>query len=140
MRIPFYPIASVRSKSDARGRAAICSQQMESGRRAARRKPTLTSGNPLARRSTRDAARRFIYCRFINRRIAIMNKLSSVALSAALVVAGVAASVSAEAHPYVNVAVGYPDGTVVERFGYERPSYPRYYYERGRYRHRDSDG
>jgi len=68
-----------------------------------------------------------------------MNKLSSVALSAALVVAGVAASVSAEAHPYVSVAVGYPDGTVVERFGYERPYYPRYYYERGRYWHRDYD-
>ena len=68
-----------------------------------------------------------------------MNKLSFVALSAALVVAGVAASVSAEAHPYVSVAVGYRDGTVVERFGYERPYYPGYYYERGRYWHRDYD-
>jgi hypothetical protein len=66
-----------------------------------------------------------------------MNKLSSVALSTALVVAGVGASVSAEAHPYASVGVGRPGGVVVERIGYERPFYARYYYARDRYWHRE---
>jgi hypothetical protein len=61
-----------------------------------------------------------------------MNKLSSVALSAALVVAGVGASVSAEAHPYVSVGVGFP-GVVVEPVGYGRVYYRPYYYEHRRY-------
>jgi hypothetical protein len=60
-----------------------------------------------------------------------MNKLSSVALSAALVVAGVGASVSAEARSYVSVAC--PGSVVVERIGYGRPFYSRDYYARGRY-------
>jgi hypothetical protein len=66
-----------------------------------------------------------------------MNKLSSVALSAVLVVAGMGASVSAESHPYVSVGVGCPGGAVVERIGYERPFYARYYYARGRYWHQE---
>jgi hypothetical protein len=61
-----------------------------------------------------------------------MNKLSSLALSAALVVAGVGASVSAEAHPYVSVSVGFP-GVVVEPVGYGRAYYGPYYYEHRRY-------
>jgi hypothetical protein len=60
-----------------------------------------------------------------------MNKLSSVALSAALVVAGVGASVSAEARSYVSVAC--PGGAVVERIGYARPFYARDSLARGRY-------
>jgi hypothetical protein len=52
-----------------------------------------------------------------------MNKLSSVALSAFLVAAGVGASLSAEAHPYVTADVACPDGVVVERVGYARPYY-----------------
>jgi hypothetical protein len=61
-----------------------------------------------------------------------MNKLSSIALSAALVVAGVGASVSAEARPYVSVGVGYP-GVVIEPVGYGRPYYGPYFHEHGRY-------
>lgn len=49
-----------------------------------------------------------------------MNKLSSVALSAALVIAGVGATASAEAHPYVG-----------------RPYYAPYFYSHGRYWHRE---
>jgi hypothetical protein len=67
-----------------------------------------------------------------------MNKLSSVALSAALVVAGVGATVSAEAHPYVGVVVGAPDGLVVETAGYGRPYYyGPYDYWHGRYWHHE---
>jgi hypothetical protein len=66
-----------------------------------------------------------------------MSKLSSVASSAALVIAGVGASVSAEARPYVSVGVGYPGGAVVERVGYVRPYYARYYHARGLYRHHE---
>jgi hypothetical protein len=47
-----------------------------------------------------------------------MNKLSSIALSAALAVAGVAASTAAEARPYVGV--GYLGGVLVEPVGYSR--------------------
>jgi len=54
-----------------------------------------------------------------------MNKLSSIALSAALVVAGVATSVSAEARPYVGVGPSCP--------GYGRPSY----YAHDRYWHHE---
>jgi hypothetical protein len=64
-----------------------------------------------------------------------MNKLSSVALSAALVVAGVGASISAEAHSYVSAAC--PGGAVVERIGYPRPFYARNYYAHGRYWHHE---
>jgi len=62
-----------------------------------------------------------------------MNKLSSVALSAALVVAGVGASVPAEARSYVSATC--PGGAVVERIGYAQPFYARDYYARGRYWH-----
>jgi hypothetical protein len=66
-----------------------------------------------------------------------MNKLSSAALSAALVVAGVGASVSAEAHPYLSALVGCPGGAVVERIGYARPFYARDYHAHGRYWHHE---
>jgi hypothetical protein len=68
-----------------------------------------------------------------------MNKLSSVALSAVLVVAGVGASISAEAHPYVSVGIGLPGVAVVEPFSYAPAYYAPYYYARGRYWHRDYD-
>jgi hypothetical protein len=70
-----------------------------------------------------------------------MRKLSSVALSAALVVVGVGASLSAEAHPFVTVAVGIPT-VVVRPFGYAPVNGGHYYYANGRYRHdydRDRD-
>jgi hypothetical protein len=60
-----------------------------------------------------------------------MNELSSVALSAALVVLGVGASVSAEARSYVSIAC--PRGAVVKRFGYARPFYAQDSFARGRY-------
>jgi hypothetical protein len=63
-----------------------------------------------------------------------MNRLSSIALSAALAVVGVGASVSAEARPYV--AVGCPGGLVAERVGYARPYFAPYY-THGRYWHRE---
>jgi hypothetical protein len=47
-----------------------------------------------------------------------MNKWSSVAVSAALAVAGVGASVSAEAHPYLTVGIDVPPVAVVGRFGH----------------------
>ncbi len=61
-----------------------------------------------------------------------MFKIASVALSAALGVAGVAQSTTAEAHPYVTVGVGVPGVAVVEPFGfapaYYGPGYYRPYY------------
>lgn len=51
-----------------------------------------------------------------------MNKLSSVALSAALVVAGVGASVSAEAHPYFGVGIDLPRVVVVIPIFMRRPT------------------
>jgi hypothetical protein len=68
-----------------------------------------------------------------------MNKLSSVALSAVLVVAGVGASVSAEAHPYVSVGIGIPGVAVVDPFPYAPAYFAPYYYAHGRYWHRDYD-
>ena len=50
-----------------------------------------------------------------------MNKLSSIALSAALVIAGVAASASAEARPYV--AGGHAGGVVPEPVRHGRPNF-----------------
>jgi len=64
-----------------------------------------------------------------------MNKLSSIALSAALVAAGVGASVSAEAHTYVGV--GCPGDVVIAPAGYARPYCAPYYYAHGRYGHRE---
>jgi hypothetical protein len=93
----------------------------------------LTSSNPLA--LGQRALRRPVPSieRLSIRRIAIMNKLSSVALSTALVVAGVGASVSAEAHPNASALVGYPGGAAVERIGYARPFYARDSFPRGRF-------
>ena len=68
-----------------------------------------------------------------------MYKLASVALSAALGVAGVAHSVTAEAHPYVTVGIGFPRVAVVEPFAYAPGYYAPYYYGYGRYWHRDYD-
>jgi hypothetical protein len=66
-----------------------------------------------------------------------MYKFASVALTAALGVAGVAPSVPAEAHPYVSV--GFPVVAVVEPFAYA-PAYDRpYYYAHGRYWRHDYD-
>jgi hypothetical protein len=67
-------------------------------------------------------------------RIVVMYKLASVTLSAALGVAGLAHSVTAEAHPYVSVGIGFPRVAVVEPF-----AYAPYYYGYGRYWHRDYD-
>jgi hypothetical protein len=47
-----------------------------------------------------------------------MNKWSSVAVSAALAVAGVGASVSAEAHPYLTVGIDVRPVAVVGPFGH----------------------
>ena len=44
-----------------------------------------------------------------------MYKIASVALTAALGVAGLAHSVPAEAHSYVSVGIGFPGVAVVER-------------------------
>jgi hypothetical protein len=57
-----------------------------------------------------------------------MNRLSSVALSAALVIAGVGASVSAEARPYVD----HPGGGVIEPVGHSG-----HYYGHDRYWHHE---
>lgn len=61
-----------------------------------------------------------------------MNKLSSVALSVALVVAGVGASVSAEAHPYFGIGIDVPRVAVVEPYSYA-PGYDAPYYYGGGY-------
>ena len=66
-----------------------------------------------------------------------MYKIASVALTAALGVAGVAHSVPAEAHPYVSVGIGFPGVAVVEPFAYAPAFYGPYYYEHGRYGRRD---
>jgi hypothetical protein len=76
---------------------------------------------------------------FVNRRIAVMNKWSSVAVSAALVVAGVGASVSAEAHPYLTVGVDVPAVAVVAPYGHAPVYCGLYCYEHGRYWRRDYD-
>ena len=74
-----------------------------------------------------------------------MYKLASVALSAALGIAGVSHSVSAEAHPYVSVGIAVPGVAVVDYAPgyapyYSPPYYyPPYYYPHGRYWHRDYD-
>jgi hypothetical protein len=86
----------------------------------------LTTGNPLWKGqrgqplpvfSTEDSPLR----------IAIMNRLSSVALSAALAVVGVGASVSAQAHPYLAAGIGCPTGAIAERAGYVRPYFAPFY-------------
>ena len=68
-----------------------------------------------------------------------MYKFASVALTAAIGVAGVAQSVPAEAHPYVSVGIGLPGVAVVEPFAYAPAYYGPYYYEHGRYWRRDYD-
>jgi hypothetical protein len=67
-----------------------------------------------------------------------MYKLASVTLSAALGVTGIAHSITAEAHPYVSVGIGFPRVAVVEPFAYA-PGYAPYYYGYGRYWHREYD-
>jgi hypothetical protein len=66
-----------------------------------------------------------------------MNKLSSVALSAALVVFGVGTGVSAQARPYVAVGLDVPAVAVVGPFGYAPLYCGPYCYEHGRYWRRD---
>jgi len=66
-----------------------------------------------------------------------MYKIASVALTAALGIAGVAQSQSAEAHPYV--AIGYPGPVVVAPYGYAPAFYGPYYYGHGRYWHHGYD-
>ena len=66
-----------------------------------------------------------------------MNKLSSVALSAALVAAGLGASVSAEARPYVGVDIGYPQGMLIEPVDYGHRYFRPYFDSHGRYWHRE---
>jgi hypothetical protein len=63
-----------------------------------------------------------------------MYKLASVALCAALGVAGVAKTTPAEADPYIRVGIGFPGVAVVA------PAYygPNYYWQ-GRYWHHDYD-
>ena len=68
-----------------------------------------------------------------------MYKFASVALTAALGVAGVAQSVPAEAHPYVSVGIGFPGVAVVEPFAYAPAYYGPYYYAHGRYWRHDHD-
>lgn len=76
-----------------------------------------------------------------------MYKIASVALTAALGVAGIAHSIPAEAHPYVSVGIGFPGVAFVEPFAYA-PAYYRaygpeyyrpYYYAHGRYWRHDYD-
>jgi len=68
-----------------------------------------------------------------------MYKLASVALSAALGVAGVAQSAPAEAHPCITVGIGFPRVAVIEPFAYAPGYYGPRYYEHGRYWHHDYD-
>jgi hypothetical protein len=68
-----------------------------------------------------------------------MNKWALFASSAALVVTGVGASVSAEAHPYLTVGVDVPAVAVVAPFGRGAVYCGPYCYEQGRYWRRDYD-
>jgi len=68
-----------------------------------------------------------------------MYKLASIALAAALGVAGVAQSVPAQAHPYVSVGIGFPGVAFVEPFAYAPAYYGPYYYAHGRYWRHDYD-
>ena len=67
-----------------------------------------------------------------------MKRWSFVAVSAALAVAGVGASVSAEAHPYLTVGVDAPVA-VAAPFGHAPVDCGPMYYEHGRYWRRDYD-
>lgn len=62
-----------------------------------------------------------------------MYKLASVALTAALGVAGVTQSIPAEAHPYVGVGIGFPGVAVAAPFAYAPAYYGPYDHARGRY-------
>jgi hypothetical protein len=68
-----------------------------------------------------------------------MYKIASIALTAALGVAGVAQSQPAEAHPYVAVGIGYPGAVVVEPYAFAPAYYGPYYYGHGRYWHHGYD-
>lgn len=70
-----------------------------------------------------------------------MFKLATVAMTAAIGAAGVAASVPAEAHPYVSVGVGLPE-VFVGPVAYAPRYYAPYAYvhgPEGHYWHRDYD-
>jgi len=62
-----------------------------------------------------------------------MFKIASVALSAALGVAGVMQSRPAAAHPDVNVGIGLPGRAVAEPLPYASVYYAPYYYTHARY-------
>jgi len=66
-----------------------------------------------------------------------MNNFSSIALSAALAVAGVGAAASAQAHPYASVDVAAVDYAPIERVGVWRPYYRPYFRPYGMYRHHE---
>ncbi len=66
-----------------------------------------------------------------------MYKIASIALTAALGVAGVATTQTAEAHPYVAVGIGYPGPVVVRPYGFVPVYYGPYYH--GRYWHHGYD-
>jgi len=66
-----------------------------------------------------------------------MSKWSSVAVRAALAVAGVGASASAETHPYFTVGVDVP--AVAAAFGHAPVYCGPYCYDHGRYWRRDYD-
>ena len=68
-----------------------------------------------------------------------MSKWSFVAVSAALAVTGVGASVSAEAHPYLTVGVDVPAVAVVGPLGHTPVYCGPFCYEHGRYWRRDYD-
>jgi hypothetical protein len=64
-----------------------------------------------------------------------MYKIASIALTAALGVAGVAQSQPAEAHPYVAVGIGYPYAPVYYAPYYWHGRYWHHGYDRYRYDH-----
>jgi hypothetical protein len=69
-----------------------------------------------------------------------MNKWSFAAVSAALAVAGIGASVAAEAHPYLTVGFDVPAVAVVSTYGRAPVYCGPYCNEHGRYWRRDYDG
>jgi len=62
-----------------------------------------------------------------------MYKIASLALSAALGVAGVMHSLPADAHRYVGAGIEFPGGAVVEPLTYTPAYYAPYYYTHARY-------
>jgi len=68
-----------------------------------------------------------------------MIKLASIACSVALGAAGLAHSVTAQAHPYVAVDIGLPRVVVTEPYAYGPGYYGPYAYGYHRYWHADFD-